>query len=253
VILMFFDAHMHMGGIFGAFTTKIYGEHLTSLMDYIGLSYAFVTSISSSLNHNLHVICEVSKFPNKLFGFYWVNPKRSTVLSEISKAFHNGFVGVKLRPETDGYSIFNIQLLEPILDYASSKGLLVYIHCSGFGLSHPRAIKHLCSLYPELNFIIGHMAQGSIEAVEIAEKYDNIFLETSICHDKKFIEYAVKRIGSNRILFGSDYPYSNIKMELSKILNLNIPFEDKLNILRFNSLSLLQSKHLPHKLSNLNY
>ncbi|MEM1549738.1 MAG: amidohydrolase family protein [Candidatus Methanomethylicia archaeon] len=247
---MFFDAHMHIGGIFGAFTTRMCGEYLDSFMDSVGLSYGFVTSMSSSLNHNLYVISEVSKFPNRLFGFYWVNPNRTTILDEVSKALENGFIGIKFRPETDGYSMFNISLLESILDYACREKLLVYIHCSGFGSSHPRAIRHVCSLYPELKIIIGHMAQGSIEAIKIAEEYDNVFLETSVYRDKKFIEYAVNKLGSNRILFGSDYPYSNVQMEISKILNLNIPHEDKLKILFFNSLSLLPSKYSPNKSLN---
>jgi len=222
-------------------------------MDDFNISYGFVTAASSSLNHNLKLINEVSKFSNRLFGFYWVNPKRSSILDEVSKALDYGFVGVKFRPETDGYNLFNISLLDPILSYACKMGMLVYIHCSGYGASHPNALRLICSTYPELKVIIGHMAQGSVDAIRVAEDFDNVFLETSTYRGFKVIEYAVNRIGSDRVLFGSDYPYSNIQMEISKIMNLRVSWDDKIKIMGLNSLSLLSSKPLLKELFNLPY
>jgi len=250
---MIFDAHMHIGGVFGIFTANICAEHMLSIMDDFNISYGFVTAASSSLNHNLKLINEVSKFPNRLFGFYWVNPKRSSILDEVSKALDYGFVGVKFRPETDGYNLFNISLLDPILSYACKMGMLVYIHCSGYGASHPNALRLICSTYPELKVIIGHMAQGSVDAIRVAEDFDNVFLETSTYRGFKVIEYAVNRIGSDRVLFGSDYPYSNIQMEISKIMNLRVSWDDKIKIMGLNSLSLLSSKPLLKELFNLPY
>lgn len=250
---MIFDAHMHIGGVFGIFTANICAEHMLSIMDDFNISYGFVTAASSSLNHNLKLINEVSKFPNRLFGFYWVNPKRSSILDEVSKALDYGLVGVKFRPETDGYNLFNISLLDPILSYACKMGMLVYIHCSGYGASHPNALRLICSTYPELKVIIGHMAQGSVDAIRVAEDFDNVFLETSTYRGFKVIEYAVNRIGSDRVLFGSDYPYSNIQMEISKIMNLRVSWDDKIKIMGLNSLSLLSSKPLLKELFNLPY
>ncbi|MCX8168635.1 MAG: amidohydrolase family protein [Candidatus Methanomethylicia archaeon] len=240
---MFLDAHIHIGGVFSIFTTQFKKDYLLSLMDSMNISFAFVTSISSSLHHNLYLANEISKSKGRLFGFYWVNPKRSTILNEISNVLNYGFVGLKFRAETDNYSMFNISLIEPILDYASKMNLLVYIHCSNSGVSHPYFLRDLCSLYPELKIIAGHMAQGSIDLINIAMDFDNIFLETSVCYDVKIIEYALRKLGADRILFGSDYPYSNMYREIAKILSLKIPLEDKLKILRFNSLSLLPSKY----------
>jgi predicted TIM-barrel fold metal-dependent hydrolase len=211
-------------------------------MDDFNISHGFVTAASSSLNHNLKLMGEVSKYPSRLFGFYWVNPKRSSILDEVSRALKHGFVGLKFRPETDDYSLFNISLLDPILSYACRMRMPIYIHCSGYGVSHPNALKHICSMYPELKVIVGHMAQGSVDAIKVAEDFDNVFLETSTYRGFKVIEYAVNRVGSDRVLFGSDYPYSNIQMEISKIMNLKISWDDKLKIMGLNSLSLLPSK-----------
>jgi predicted TIM-barrel fold metal-dependent hydrolase len=239
---MIVDAHMHIGAVFGVFATNICAEHILSIMDDFNISHGFVTAASSSLNNNLKLMGEVSKYPGRLFGFYWVNPKRSSILDEVSRALKHGFVGLKFRPETDGYSLFNISLLDSILSYACRMRMPVYVHCSGYGVSHPNALKHICSMYPELKVIVGHMAQGSVDAIKVAEDFDNVFLETSTYRGFKVIEYAVNRVGSDRVLFGSDYPYSNLQMEISKIMNLKISWDDKLKIMGLNSLSLLPSK-----------
>lgn len=236
---MIIDSHMHMGSISGASINSISGEYLISIMNKFNIDYSFVTSLSSSLKHNQIVINEVLKFPNRLIGFYWVNPMRNSILEEVSKVVGKGFIGIKLRPETDGYSLFNVSLLQSILDFAMKMGFIVYIHCSGFGVSHASAFNAICDFYPDLKVIIGHMAQGSLEAIKVARKHDNIFLETSTCHYEKFLSYAIKILGSNRILFGSDFPYSNIILEISKITQLNIPMDDKSKILGGNASLLL--------------
>ncbi|MEM2136933.1 MAG: amidohydrolase family protein [Candidatus Methanomethylicia archaeon] len=238
---MIIDSHMHMGSVSGASINSISGEYLVSIMDMFNIDYGFVTSLSSSLKHNKIVMGEVLRFPNRFIGFYWVNPMRNSILEEVSKVVGKGFMGIKLRPETDGYSLFNISMLQPVLDFAMKMELIVYVHCSGFGVSHANAFNTICDLYPDLKVIIGHMAQGSLEAIKAAVKHDNILLETSTYHYEKFLLYAIKTLGSNRILFGSDFPYSNVSLEISKIIQLNIPMEDKYKILGGNASLLLPS------------
>ncbi|MHB1252578.1 MAG: amidohydrolase family protein, partial [Candidatus Humimicrobiaceae bacterium] len=52
------------------------------------------------------------------------------------------------------------------------------------------------------------------------------------------IEEYVERVGSERLLFGSDMPWVDIRFHLAYILNLNIGEMDKKNILGLNALKL---------------
>ncbi|NOX15369.1 MAG: amidohydrolase family protein [Epsilonproteobacteria bacterium] len=61
-----------------------------------------------------------------------------------------------------------------------------------------------------------------LEAMLIAESQNNIYLETSfsiLCYHNSSIEqdfaFAYKKIGTNRVLYGSDSPYINLKESIS--------------------------------------
>jgi predicted TIM-barrel fold metal-dependent hydrolase len=68
--------------------------------------------------------------------------------------------------------------------------------------------------------ILGHMG-GYFhvdEALDVAEKYPNIVLETSAMPYPEKIRAAVNRIGADRVVFGSDGPVSSPVLERQKVV-----------------------------------
>jgi predicted TIM-barrel fold metal-dependent hydrolase len=89
-----------------------------------------------------------------------------------------------------------------------------------------------------------------LEAMLIADQNPNIYLETSLTIDfyrgsnlQNDIMFAYKKIGFNRVLFASDFPYQAVNGALNDVLCLadkfNLSSEDLENILYNNSYRLL--------------
>ncbi len=77
--------------------------------------------------------------------------------------------------------------------------------------------------------------------MNVTKRNDNIFLETSYAQHPRRITQAVNTIGSERLLYGSDYPLGGgIEFEISKIKLAKITNEDKRMILSDNISRLIE-------------
>ena len=117
--------------------------------------------------------------------------------------------------------------------------LLIHTRKENNDNSDPDRLLALVEKYKGINFIFGHFANAVESVIEKAKSSPNLFLETSIVSSPKIIEMAVKKCGSEKILFGSDFPYSDQELELQKVLRSEISSRDKENILYRNALTLL--------------
>jgi len=92
--------------------------------------------------------------------------------------------------------------------------------------------------------VLGHMGWlwnvGTIDrCIACAERNENAYLETSSVLLYQKIEEAVQRVGSKRILFGTDGPPVHPAPEIAKIRILRIPEAAKADILGLNAARLL--------------
>ncbi|MBQ7097101.1 MAG: amidohydrolase family protein [Clostridia bacterium] len=135
-------------------------------------------------------------------------------------------VGIKIHPSCHDYSLLDFG--DKIFSFASEFGAIVLTHPTDNILTY-------ADKYPEMTLIMAHL--GGVEFVDAVEfaKHGNVYTDTSgIASSKnKMIEYAVNRIGSEKILFGTD-TYS-AAFQRGRIEFALISDEDKSNILRYNS------------------
>ena len=102
-----------------------------------------------------------------------------------------------------------------------------------FVLMHPDKITDMVQYadkYPNMKLIIAHVyGMEHIEVIEQA-KYGNIFTDTSggASNSNNIIEYAVERVGSEKIFFGTD-TYS-CAFQTGRIKYARISVKDKENI-----------------------
>lgn len=74
--------------------------------------------------------------------------------------------------------------------------------------------------FPRLTVIVAHAGRetpfrgdGALEVADALKKYESIFFDTSTIRDPKVVRDLVNLVGSERVLFGSDYPYFNSREE----------------------------------------
>lgn len=75
------------------------------------------------------------------------------------------------------------------------------------------------SEHPRVRFVLAHMNFHEPQvAMDLAEKYSNLLLETS-WQPAEVIGEAVRRVGARRVLFGSDWPFvgDNLRVGIDRI------------------------------------
>ena len=78
------------------------------------------------------------------------------------------------------------------------------------------------------------------EAIEAVRHNENVFADTtvSVAYDGA-IEDAVKRIGAQRLCYGSDLPFYDCRHVLGKVATSRLPDADKRRILGVNAKMIL--------------
>src|SRR5262249_8267756 len=83
--------------------------------------------------------------------------------------------------------------------------------------------------YPKINFIIPHLGQyrsarwsPHMEAIDLAKRYPNVYLDTSGIGSLKYLEMAARELAPYKILFGTCGPEHDprVEMEALRLLKL---------------------------------
>ncbi|MUT64891.1 amidohydrolase family protein [Paenibacillus sp. NEAU-GSW1] len=192
---------------------------------------------------NDYVLELVKKYPDKFYGFCNINPNQSEndALGALQGWFDQGMSGLKLSPMVHQFSLLG-KVSKSLADLCGQLGIPYYTHTMFQASASTASVAKLAAEFPKTTFIIGHLGFGpcDVEAIETAESKDNVYLETSTANFLA-IEQAVERCGYEKVIFGSEYPLSNPRVERAKIDVLNIPDNQKEYIMGKNMLNLLQA------------
>ena len=148
--------------------------------------------------------------------------------AETLKSFHTrGARVLKIHPAMDGEGA-DSKHYKPLLKTAADLGLPVIIHTGCYHASlmfkntdrsDASHFKPWFEKYPMVPFVLAHMNLHQPQvALDLAQDFGNVYVDTS-WQPTEVIGEAVRRIGSERILFGSDWPIvgNNIEVGLRRI------------------------------------
>ncbi|MFZ5942885.1 MAG: amidohydrolase family protein [Bacillota bacterium] len=181
--------------------------------------------------------------PDVLRGYFCVDPHEANAANKLEQAFKVGYKGLKLSPMTHQFS-FSSKAIADLAECCGNYGYPVYTHVVYSPGASTAKFAALAKQFPKTNFILGHMGFGPADqdGLEAARDIDNFFLETST-GNFLHIKEAVGKVGSSKIIFGSEFPLSHPVVELKKILLLKIPEGEKDKILGGNINLLLGLNH----------
>lgn len=154
-------------------------------------------------------------------------------------------VGIKIHPEEHGYPIADHG--RALFEFAAKHKAVVLTHSSEQNSLAADFVK-FANAYPEVRLIIAHLGCGwdgdlthQVRAIQ-QNKHGNLFVDTSSARSitPNLIEWAVREIGAERILFGTDTPLYHASMQRIRIDHADLGDEDKRKILRENALRLLK-------------
>lgn len=174
---------------------------------------------------NQKVLEYVKRYPERFIGFGSVNPNKNEeyVEAKLREIKDYGFKGIKLLPTIHFFNPKEEKMLK-IYEFAEKEKLILLIHtgCDPGPWELPLLSKNanpsnldpVCERYPNLRIIAAHMGSYSAqfpgiwfdEMVRVAKKHENLYVDIAATFSENNLKKAVKEIGAEKILYGSDYP-----------------------------------------------
>jgi uncharacterized protein len=185
--------------------------------DAAGIEYAVVMPSPTPQPDN-QALYETAHAERRAILCCQVNPNHGQpALATIRQAATDwGMRVLKIMP-----AIYQVRMTSPLaaslLSLARELGLVVNIH-SGSEISHPLAIGALARRFPEVPVLMDHMGyrEWTSDAIEAARDNPNLYLGTTIAaFEPLVIERAVRELGPERVVYGSNWPnlYSDLAVE----------------------------------------
>jgi predicted TIM-barrel fold metal-dependent hydrolase len=216
------DAHLHVDDL-PALGWKLDAAECVRRMDEAGIERGVVMTIVDAPEVNpraLELLVDAcAQFPGRLEAFARIHPwYGDEAVALLDRAFSLGFKGLKLHPVTTIAHPADEATLR-LIRVAADHNAPTLFHCGDEPLTTPYAIAPAAAACPEATIILGHMG-GYFhvdEAIEVAERHDNVVLETSAMPYPAKIREAVERIGARRVLYASDGPACSPRIEVEKV------------------------------------
>lgn len=195
-------------------------EDLIKRMDKNGIDMAVATPPPPGPDYteaNNKVYEAVKRFPDRIIGFFRVNPHyREKALKEAEAAVKDwGFKGFKLDPTNEAYGVTS-RVVEDVMELARELKIPVYFHTGDSIFCPPEGVGQVARLYPKVTI----MMHSSGTAIRVAMSQQNIVLATGPLGGPRFLDRVSERFDPRRVVFSTRVPIGFPELEL-KIVELS--------------------------------
>lgn len=235
-------------------------EEVIACMDKQGIDKSVIlnlgwTSHELCVETNDYILEAISRYPKRLIAFCAIQPLAgSKAIKELERCAQNGAKGIgELRSDIQGFDLTDTTFLRPFIETIVKYNLILLTHASepvghqyfGKGNITPDLLYSFISAFPELKLVCAHWGGGlPFYALmpEVAKSLANVYFDTAatpFLYRPQIFKHIIEIIGSEKILFGSDYPLMPPKRIIDQIDTLDLDTQDKANILGENAKKLL--------------
>ncbi len=190
-------------------------------------------------------IADVGADPDFYLGLCHVNPEHppELIVAEIERCIRgHGLKGVKLEATVNCRD----HRMDPIMETARRLGAYV-VHHSWYqttagpeGQSDPGDIADLASRFPDVSIQMAHLGGARVRGVLDVRPFPNVVVDTSGSQPTgELVEYAVRALGAERIVYASDVPGRDFAAQLGRVWGARIRESDRRKILYQNAERLL--------------
>jgi uncharacterized protein len=239
------DSHTHVDE-FEAFGWFDPPEAIVELMGEAGIGKAIVMTyadapvLKADALRYIHNACK--KYPDRLIPYARINPHAANATALLEEAIVDlEMKGLKIHQESVTAAAHHDSIIRLVKKAARFDAPTLF-HSGDEALSLPQQFTKLAEAAPEATVILAHMGgyHHTEDAIRVCEKYENLLVDTSACPYPDKIREAIERLGAHRVLFGSDGPGCNPKLELQKIKRLGLSEKEERMVLHDNIASILE-------------
>ena len=183
----------------------------------------------------------------KAIGFGGMHQDFQDMEGEIDRMIAMGLCGIKLHPDIQEVDIDDPRLMR-LYEIAENR-LPVYFHIGDdrpeYRFSESKKLAKVLDRFPKLEVVAAHL--GGYKAWE--EGVGNLAGRTNVWYDTSSAlwattpEYAssvIRRLGTDRVMFGTDYPVMRIDHEFERFLRLDLTEAERVDILWNNAARFLK-------------
>ena len=236
-----FDTHTHInhgskwdspneGRVYTAYLEKLLKMNKAAHIEKMFCStFASVISVEAVEEENEYLYTLAQEI-DCLYQWVVIDPRNDRTFVQAKRMLNKGkCVGIKLHPLNHRYSLEEYG--DKLFSFSSKYGAIVQIHPE----REASYILPMADKYPDTTFIMAHLGdEAYVNAIEFS-RYGNVYADTSgiASSQNSVIEYAVDRVGSSHILFGTDTYAAGFQR--GRIEYALISQQDKEDILRNNA------------------
>lgn len=220
---MIIDTHVHFGSFIGF---EMPQESILYSMEKYHIDYSIVSNseaaevdqnqkpIPKELQHSQRECIEktlafVRQNPHKIGAALWVKPAAEGANQEFQDLLEENLsdiLAIKVHPYHSKIA-FDAPQVEAYIKLAQKYHLPVITHTGNGDEDSCVRVFRMAQKYPDVKFIMAHMGLGTDnkEAIDLLAQQPNLYGDTTWVSVESTLA-AIKRCGSERILFGSDNP-----------------------------------------------
>lgn len=246
--LQIVDAHAHAGPYSLFFIPEAGPESMVRVMDRCGVSRAVISSHLAiqldAADGNAETAAIVARAPGRFTGYLTVNPWQDPA-GELGKWGDDPrFGGIKLHPDLHDYPLTG-RRYAPVWEFAQRTGCPVLTHTyDGSPYNDLPMVDEVAARFPGVVLLAGHSGAtplGFDRAIEVAQRRPGLVLE--VCgsfNSGADIARMVGEVGADRVVYGSDFPFIDLRMSLGRVIFSGLAEEDRAAVLGGTMTRLLQ-------------
>jgi predicted TIM-barrel fold metal-dependent hydrolase len=243
------DAHAHIGRWYNFFTPATDPAAMVAVMDRCGVRKAVVSGLlgvgPDAAGANVEVVELVRRYPERFAGYAVLNPHHPDSPADVERTLDlPGIVGIKIHPETHAYPVTG-NGYAAAWEIANRRGVPVLTHTEGGSpYCDPAMFRAVAERWSQVRIILGHAGvteAGHRAAIAVARDHPNLILE--LCGSLttgQWIRRLVDAVGPERVLFGSDFPFIDLRYGLGRVVFAGLPPDDLRQVLGGNARRLLK-------------
>ncbi|MCL5985688.1 MAG: amidohydrolase [Actinobacteria bacterium] len=247
------DAHIHLGYMASLYTPSINEDELIKYLKKWGVKKAICAHHSSFGSYDFGVeslLNSIDKHQGYLYGYLLFNPACIERSMKTLKEFADNeyIVGIKMHPAWHSCFI-NDPKYNKLWEFASERNIVIISHTWNPTVANPAQrfadpllFEEVLKKYPDLRIILAHgggRGEYLYKVLELLDRHKNLFVDfAGDIFVPGLIEKYVKTVGSERILFGTDMPWTDIRYHVFNVIYSDINDIDKEKIFGLNAIKL---------------